>query len=446
MELNSGMILEQRQQMSQAQIQSLEILSMDCTELYDFLQNEYLDNPLLECNDSQDLRAGRENVERIYEQAPPVERTYEGTAVEEDAKRRDIPAPNTVSIREEIIEQIPPGACRQELVEYMIDGLDDNGYYTMSAEEVAAATGASVEEVSWTLHILQELEPYGIFAPDLRHCLMRQLEMMDLGKSSAYRIVEAHLDDVAAGRISAISRALHLSTAEVRKCIEQITRLKPRPIAQFGSVRNDYVIPDILLHKEDDKWEIELNDHWVEDYHISDYYLRMMQEAADPELSAYFRKRLERVRFVMNSITQRRQTIRQIAEDIVALQPEYLEGIGYLRPMTMSDVAEQIGIHTSTVSRAIRGKYIQCPRGTILMKSLFSASVSTADVGEDSVGVMQIKEMLRELIRNEDRRRPYSDQQIMRLLRERDIAISRRAVAKYREELGIKSSYDRRQF
>ena len=345
----------------------------------------------------------------------------------------------------EILDQLPDGACSRKLAEFMTDCLDDNGFFTIPTEEVAQKNGVSEAEVSWTLKVLQELEPYGIFAPDLKHSLLKQLEMQGLNNAPVSQVVKEHLQDVADGKISVISRALKLSTAEVRKCIDQIAKLNPRPLGEFGGKRNDYVVPDIIFRKDDGKWEIELNDGWVEDYHINDYYLKMMKESTDAQLGAYFQKKLERIRFVMNSIAQRRRTILQISEQILNVQEHFLDGTGFLKPMTMTDVAESLGIHTSTVSRAIKGKYIQYPCGTILMKHLFTASVSATE-GSDAVGTMQIKELMKELIRNEDKNKPYSDQKLSSLLKERGIEISRRAVAKYREEIGIRGSFDRKAF
>ncbi len=445
MELNYGMVLEQRQQLSQNQIQSLEVLAMDSMELSAFLQDEYLENPLLDYSGDHDMAGSREDIGQTYEQAPLLERNYEDTAEEEDRRRRDIPMPEQADLKKYILEQIPEGACSLELAAFMTDCLDDTGFFTTPVEEVVQKTGASADEVRWTLKLLQELEPYGIFAPDLPHCLLKQLELQGLKNTSAYRIVEGHLQDVADGKISVISRALKLSTAEVRRSIEQISKLNPRPLREFGTARNDYVVPDIIFRKENGKWEIELNDGWVEDYHINDYYLRMMKEASDEELGAYFRKKLERVRFVMNSIAQRRQTMMQISQQILKKQEAFLDGTGFLKPMTMTDAAEQIGIHTSTVSRAIKGKYIQYPGGTVLMKNLFTASVSAAG-SDTAVGPMQIKEQMKELIRSEDKKKPYSDQKLAELLKAQGIAISRRAVAKYREELGIRGSFDRKAF
>ena len=422
MELNYGMSLEQKQQLSQNQIQSLEVLAMDSVELSEFLQDEYLENPLLDYSEEHAMPGGREDIGQTYEQPPVLEQNYDDTAEEEDRRRKDIPMPETESIKNYILEQLPDGACSRKLAEFMTDCLDDNGFFTIPAEEVAQKTGVPEAEVSWTLK-----------------------EMQGLKNDPVSQVVKEHLQDVADGKISAISRALKLSTAEVRKCIDQIAKLNPRPLGEFGGKRNDYVVPDIIFRKDDGKWEIELNDGWVEDYHINDYYLKMMKESTDPQLGAYFQKKLERIRFVMNSIAQRRRTILQISEQILNVQEHFLDGTGFLKPMTMTDVAESLGIHTSTVSRAIKGKYIQYPCGTVLMKHLFTASVSAAE-GSDAVGTMQIKELMKELIRNEDKNKPYSDQKLSSLLKERGIEISRRAVAKYREELGIRGSFDRKIF
>lgn len=443
MDLSYGISLEQRQQLCQSQIQSLEVLAMDSVELSNFLQEEYLENPLLDYSGDHDMAGNKEDIGQTYEQVPYSGQTYEDTAEEEDRRRKDIPMPEQVDIKTYLLEQIPKGACNPELAGFLIDSLDDTGFFTMPLTEVMEKTGAEESEVTWTLKLLRELEPYGIFAPDLTHCLLKQLELQGQKNTPVYKVVESHLCDVAAGKISAISRSLKMTTTEVRRCIEQIAKLNPRPLGDFGASRTDYVVPDIIFRRENGKWEIELNDSWVEDYHINDYYLRMMKEASDAELGAYFRKKLERVRFVMSSITQRRQTMLQISKQILKNQEQFLMGNGCLTPMTMTDVADQIGIHTSTVSRATKGKYIQYPGGTILMKKLFSASVS-AGGGEEAVGSMQIKELMKELIQGEDKKKPYSDQKLAELLKAQGMAISRRAVAKYREELGIRGSFDRR--
>lgn len=446
MELSYGVSLEQKQQLSQNQIQSLEILAMDGTELSHFLQNEYLENPLMDCG-GRTVGSGTEEINKTYEHTVTYGRNYEEIVEEDDKRRKDIPMPDQDSVKNYLLYQLPRTQFTEEqwsLLEYMVDCLDDTGFFTVPVKEVAENTGMSQDEVRHALDVLQKLEPYGIFAPDLKHCLLRQLEVQGLRDSVVWKVVEEHLENVANGKISTISRSLRLPTVEVRKCIEQIAQLNPRPMSEFASGHANFIVPDIIFREEHGKWEVELNDDWVEDYHINDYYLRMMKESKDEELSEYFRIKLERVRFVMNSIAQRRQTMILISEEVLRRQQTYLEGKAYLQPMTMTDVADAVGIHTSTVSRAIKGKYIQYPGGTVLMKNLFSASVTRAD-GDVAVGTMQIKEMIRELIDQEDKKKPYSDQALVKALKEKNIEISRRAVAKYREELGIRGSFDRKE-
>lgn len=448
MELGYGMQLEQKQLLSQNQIQSLEILAMDGMELSRFLQNEYLENPLLDCSGAHSMASGKtEEINKSYEHTVTYARNYEEIVEEDDKRKKDIPDADPDIIKNYLLYQLPRGQYNDQqwsLLEYMVECLDDTGFFTIPLEEVAQKTRMPLFEVENALLDLQELEPYGIFAPDLRSCLLKQLKMMGLEYTMVWKVVEEHLQDVANGKISNISRDLKVPTVEVRKCIEQIAKLNPRPLGELSGDRANYIVPDIIFKEENGKWEVELNDDWVEDYHINDYYIRMMKESRDEELTEYFRIKLERVRFVMNSIAQRRQTMMSISETILQRQQRYFEGKSFLQPMTMTDVAEQIGIHTSTVSRAIKGKYIQYPGGTVPVKSLFSASVAQPE-GSGAVGTMEIKNRIRELIDSEDKRKPYSDQKLLQLLKERNINISRRAVAKYREELGIKGSFDRKQ-
>lgn len=446
MELGYDIQLEQKQQLTQSQIQSLEILAMDGMELNQFLQNEYLENPLLDVSGTHVVSSGQEEINKTYEQTLTYGRNYEEMIEEEDKRRKDIPMQEQDQVRNFLLDQLPRKEFSGEqwaLLEFMVDCLDDTGFFTIPIQEVAEKMHRPTEEVRGALELLQGLEPYGIFAADLKHCLLKQLEMQNMKGSVLWKVAEEHLEDVADGKISNISRSLKIPTAEVRKCIEQIARLNPRPMSEFCVGKADFIVPDIIFREENGKWEIELNDDWVEDYHINDYYLRMMKESRDEELTKYFRIKLERVRFVMNSIAQRRQTVTAVAEAVLRRQRAYLEGSSCLQPMTMSDVAGEIGVHTSTVSRAIKGKYIQFPRGTMAMKNMFSASVATTG-GTKNIGIMQVKELIRELIRNEDRRKPYSDQEIMKLLKEKHIDISRRGVAKYRDELGIRGSFARR--
>lgn len=423
MELGYEIRAELRQQLSPAQLQSLEILAMDGTKLHEFLQNEYLENPLFDCVQVHSRGIGTEKLERT----------------------RDIPMKEPDMVKRYLLDQLPRNQftdAQWKLAGYLTECLDDTGFFTISAKEIMSRTGIPEQEVEKMLGCLRELEPYGIFAPDLRHCLLKQLEKKGLKGTYVWKVVEEQLQDVADGRISNISRRQKLSTLEVRQCMEQIAKLNPHPMNELQEGNTHYIIPDIIFRKQDHEWTAELQDDWVSDYHINDYYLKMMEESRDEELTEYFRRKLERARFVMNSIEQRRQTLLDISNVILKHQQAYLEGRACLRPMTMAEAAEELHIHASTVSRAVRGKYIQHPRGTLLMKKWFSSSVSKA--GNTSIGTMQIKEMIKELVRQEDKTKPYSDLALVNALKDKEIHISRRTVAKYREELGIRGSFERK--
>lgn len=445
--MDTDLIFRQRHQLSQAQIQALELLSMDSMELNQFLKDEYLENPLLDYE------------ERAY--AHGIDSP--GGSLRGPAPARD-PDPYH-SEKRESLEAVDPALQKEDLLPdyllsqldsrlyskqewelfyYLTGCLDDNGFFTVPIKEVAQKKHVSESLVARSLEILKTLEPYGIFSSGLQECLIRQLDASDLNTETLTRMIQCHLQDIADGKIGAISRSMHLSTIEVRKNIAVISRLNPRPLSGFSSGSTCYIIPDIIFRKERENWEIILNDSWVENYHINDYYLQMMRSSSDENLISYFKDKLDRINFIFQNIEHRRKTIHDICSIILDIQNGYLDGKAPLIPMTMSDVARRAGIHPSTVSRAVRGKYLQYPNGTVFIRKLFT-SPAAAD-GPESVTPMAVKQSVKELIESEDRTHPYSDQELSRLLSRRNIKISRRTVAKYREELGIKGSFDRRVF
>jgi len=331
-----------------------------------------------------------------------------------------------------------------KVMEVLIECLDESGFFTMPLEDVAAMTRTSLETVEKCLDIMAGLKPDGIFAPDLAHCLIRQLEVLDEDDQYIRRIILEHLEDVADGKISSISRKLNLPTAQIRKYIAAIKKLNPRPLMGIRAGKTEYIMPDIIFTYKDQQWSIELNDKWMGDYKLSSYYMGLMQSATDKELLEYFRRKMESTRFIIRSVEQRRMTILRISQAILEWQMDYFMEKGPLKPMTMADIADKIEMHVSTVSRGIKGKYLQCPRGTIRVKSLFSAGVAATvgDGGGETSEVIKVK--IRDIIDHENHEKPYSDQEIAELLEEKNISISRRTVAKYRKELGISATYERK--
>lgn len=452
MELSQQISLENKQILSQTQIQSLEILAMDAVELEEFLQNEYMSNPLLEYSEDHGKHASIEAQKEREETTTyfDADEGYRGRAFQKnDAEPLDVRENLTASdpdyMKRYFLTQIRPEVFSTEewkLAAWMVDCLEDNGFFSMSIEEVCALTGHSAACAEKVLAVLRDLEPFGVFAPDLSACLLKQLEVSGTDDPDLALLVREFLPELSEGKISVISRKTGLSTAQIRKYMAKIAQLNPRPLGAILQAEVSYIVPDIIYTRKDGHWEIAINDTWSGEYHVNEYYLSLMRSAKDPELSDYFKKKLERTRFILNSIAQRKVTMTAIAKLILEKQEAYFLGTGKLAPMTMCQLAKELDVHPSTISRAVKAKYIKSPAGTILIKKLFCHTVSCEE-GEE-MSAASVKEKIRELVDGEDKRRPYSDAKLVELLLAQGVHISRRAVAKYRDELWIKSSFDRK--
>ena len=450
MDFSQQISLENKQVLSQSQLQSLEILSMDGTELHDFLQNEYMNNPLMECTESPDSSSSQyelyqtDNFSRYND-------TYNRKFSKNYKEDSDCDINNMIEsfdsnyLKNYFLEQIPSDTFSKKelsIAVYLIENLDSNGFLSMSSTEIASNNSCSETEAEKVLTILKSLEPCGVFSKTLSECLLKQLETQKIHILGLSLIIKDYLSEIGEGKISTISRNTGLTTAQIRTCIAQIEKLNPRPLSGIQRENADYIVPDIIFDYIDGSWEISINDYYCSNYHLNNYYLNLMHSLKDPELSQYFKSNLERCRFILNSIEQRNKTMQQISAMILSKQEKYLLGQGNLFPMTMNELAQELNISPSTVSRAIKGKYIKFPAGTILLKKLFSAAVSS---NKDSLfSSTDIKKKIKELIDTEDKQKPYSDSKLVKLLSKSGIEISRRVVAKYREELWIKSSYERK--
>lgn len=450
MDFSQQISLENKQVLSQSQLQSLEILSMDGTELHDFLQNEYMNNPLMECTESPDSSSSQHKIYQT-DNFSRYNDTYNRKISKNYKEDSDCDINNMIEsfdsnyLKNYFLEQIPSDTFSKKelsIAVYLIENLDSNGFLSISSTEIASNNSCSETEVEKVLTILKSLEPCGVFSKTLSECLLKQLEAQKIHIPELSLIIKDYLSEIGEGKISTISRNTGLTTAQIRSCIAQIEKLNPRPLSGIQRENADYIVPDIIFDYIDGSWEISINDYYCSHYHLNSYYLNLMHSLKDPELSQYFKSNLERCRFILNSIEQRNKTMQQLSAMILSKQEKYLLGQGNLFPMTMNDLAQELNISPSTVSRAIKGKYIKFPAGTILLKNLFSAAVSS---NKDSLfSSTDIKKKIKEFIDTEDKRKPYSDSKLVKLLSESGIKISRRAVAKYREELWIKSSYDRK--
>ncbi|MGN0159125.1 MAG: RNA polymerase factor sigma-54 [Brotaphodocola sp.] len=431
---------EQRQVLSTGQLQSLEILTFTNQELNAFLNNEYLENPMLEDpGDKKDEVL--KDLEQVYEKGTTYKEEYHSYGEEDCNRKDDLRAAEPDEMEEMILGQLDRRAFNStewKAIEYLVKCLDEKGFFVYEPMDIARAARVPADVVEACLKQLKQLEPAGIFARDVSECLVLQLEHMGVEDDKLYTIVEDYLSDLLHGRISYISRGMHLSTAKVKEYINLISRLNPRPIMSIRSEKTAYVVPDILADYEKGEWDVQLNDKWMGECRFNDYYIRMMQKAEDENLRQYFQEKLERAQFVVNCVEQRRQTLIRITKVILDYQQDYFFNDGPLKPMAMEDVAQMTGMHVSTVSRAVKDKYLQC-RKVYLLRNLFTAAASS----EAEVSVLAAKDRIRSLIQSEDMRAPFSDAKIAEILKEEGIELSRRTVAKYRIQMGIQESRHR---
>ena len=441
MEIKTDISLQTKQVLSQVQMQSLNILSMSMTELEEFLQNEEIENPLVEYS------SGRQEGELpvAYRE---YDRFYNGASRDGDSRGEIYEADDTEqSVENMIMMQLPWKTFTEEqhrIVKFCVHSLDQNGYLTVPPSEIAEALKAEVSEVEYIVSRLKELEPVGIFAFSLEECLVLQVLGMEQ-EAALCTIIRNHLQDVADGKVSTISRGLKLSSVEVRKLIHVIRNLNPRPLNGYGGDRAQYVFPDIILSYQDGQWSVSLNDKWAGNISINEFYVHMMETAQDEELKNYFEEKLKRARFIMNAVEQRRRTLEGITEGILKRQAGYFLGKEPLKPMTLEEIAAEREIHKSTVSRAIRDKYILTPAGCLLIRDLFTTGISAGGKTREDVSRNTVKSRLKALVDQEDKKHPCSDEQLAKLLEAEGMAISRRTVAKYRMELGIGGAFSRRE-
>jgi RNA polymerase sigma-54 factor len=354
---------------------------------------------------------------------------------------------SSTSLQETLIEQMRLSELSeqdQQIAQLIIGNIDDRGYLQSGLEELSALTSIPQDQILKVLGVVQTFHPAGVGARDLRECLMLQLERQGKQDSLEYRIIRECMEALGKRRIPEISRKLGASIDDVQEAFGRIAHLDPRPGRAFMPDDNQYIVPEVFVTWSGDEFNISTSNDHVPHLRISNVYKDLMAQAdSSPEVREYIREKIRAGKFLIKSLHQRQQTILNIAKEIVHRQREFMEkGVAYLKPLTMVQVAEVVGVHETTVSRAVSGKYMQTPQGLFEMKYFFTSGIQTmtgADVSNTSV-----KDMLDELIKKEDTTKPLSDEEIVKLLGEKGIKIARRTVAKYRSELNILPSHLRR--
>jgi RNA polymerase sigma-54 factor len=354
------------------------------------------------------------------------------------------------TLQENLLGQLNQSALSEtdrKAAELIIGNIDNNGFLQSTPEEMTLNSGMPAEDFEKILALIQSFYPPGVGARDLRECLLIQLKRDGREDSLEYKIASEYMDDLGKRRFPEIARRMGISVEDVQKAALNIGRLNPRPGQVFASSPQNYVLPDVTVEKVDGEYQIVLNNEQIPHLRISNLYKDIIASGntQSGEVKNYIRDKIRSGKFLIRSIHQRQQTISNIAQQILARQLDFFEhGPSHLKPMTMGEVAAAVGVHETTVSRAVSGKYMATPQGVFEMKYFFTSGYQTA-TGE-SLSNTSVKEAIVDLVKRESGNAPLSDNEIVEILTERGIPIARRTIAKYRTELNILPSHMRRKY
>lgn len=457
MEFRLNLTQEQKLIMTQQMQLSVKLLQMSNLEIQKYIEKELQENPVLDAEykkneSSVDVEETKDKIDykaliKYFEFDDYGNGAY--TRDEEEVSPFNFISAKK-SLKEFLIEQIlylSESTQIKSICKYIIENIDEKGYLGTGLENIQSELGISDELASRALKIIQSLEPLGIGARDIKECLKIQLHAKGIEDKNIYRIVDEYLELIAENKYNTISKYLNISINEAQDYGDVIKSLEPKPSRGFYTgEETKYIIPEAYIKKLDGKFYIIMNDGSIPKLNINQVYKQIINDEDDKNTIKFVKEKLNSAIFLMKSIRQRENTIYNILEKIVEVQKEYFEfGDEYLKPMTLKEIADDLEIHESTVSRAIREKYINTDKGTIKIKDLFTTGISRADNCED-ISTKIIKKEIQDLINGEDKTKPLSDQRICNLLKDKNMDISRRTVAKYREEIGIKSSSKRKRF
>lgn len=454
--LGYDLTLEQSQKliMTPELRQAIQMLQYTSLELNEYLSKEIIENPMLE------LEMPKMETESLetYESTKDIDwkeylEKYDDISykTEYDRNKNEYTFESFVSDSPTLIDHlisqlslISMGVREFKLGEYIIQNINDNGYLISSLEEIANNTQSNLIEVETLLKIIQSFDPLGVGARNLQECLM--LQVSDTNNTLVKDLIENHLEDIASNRMNKIAKEKDIDLVDLQVACDFIKGLEPKPGRLIsGNLRDvKYVIPDATIQNIDGEYIIIINDSTGPRLNINNFYKGLIKKDQDDETTKFLQDKLNSAVWIIRSIEQRKQTIYKVVESILKFQRDFFDkGDKHLIPLNLKDVAEDIEMHESTISRATNGKYVQTPRGLFELKYFFTSGLSSSEGDVSSTGV---KSQIKDIVDGEDIKKPFSDQKISDILRERGTIISRRTVAKYRDELNIASSSLRRRY
>jgi RNA polymerase sigma-54 factor len=453
--------------------QAIKLLPMSTLELADLLNQEMVENPLLEEVPTEELQPAEQQQPEKQEAQPATEKPdtwddadydyFFGDYLDDGYRSRTPsevkelpPIENTLSsaasLSDHLLWQLAMQTEEESVKEIggaIVGNLDDDGYLVASVEEIAAMGEWPVAEVEKALQHVQTFDPVGVAARDLQECLWLQIRHLGLEGTPSEKIVTEHLRLLQNHQVPEIARKLGMPIEELKQHIEIIRNLDPKPGSRYNPSQSQYVIPDVYVVKVEDQYVAMLNEEGLPQLRISPVYRRLLDKSGQAggeeagETRAYVKDKFRSALWLIKSVDQRQKTIHKVATSIINFQREFLDhGIEYLRPLVLRDVANDIGMHESTVSRVVNNKYMHTPQGVFEMKYFFHSGISSS-YGE-SVSSVTIKQRIRKIIENEDPRKPLSDSKIVSILQKEGLMLARRTIAKYREELKIPTSNQRK--
>ncbi len=472
--LKLNLKVSQKQILTPGLVQMVSVLALNRLELREMINQEMIENPVLEeqseeptatdnYSDENFIRNETEKVPEKPESNPFDEfdvgtffnqyldtggdggQSQEREVTERPSFEKFLSSP--AGLTEHLTWQLSVTICSdavREVVESIIGNLDENGYLTASQEELLQNGKYSQDDLDDALAVVQDFDPIGVGARDLRECLLLQLKAFDPQNTLAQQIVSEHLKQVQANQLKEVARALNRPIEVVKRALDVIKKLDPRPGLRYNKTEPRLVEPDVYFRKVDGLWQVFLNEDDMPQLRLSPTYRRLLaRDAADRDVRNYVKERFTAAIQLLKNIEQRKHTILRVCQSIIARQGDYLDqGPDALKPMMIKEVAEEVGVHPSTVSRAVASKYAHTSQGVLELRSFFSEAVNGPEGG--GMSLLTLKRLVKKMIDEEDATKPMTDDQIAKKLEDAGIRVTRRTVAKYREDMRIPSTHQRR--
>ncbi|MCJ7495249.1 MAG: RNA polymerase factor sigma-54 [Deltaproteobacteria bacterium] len=470
LELRQSLKLTQQPIMTPQLQQAIKLLQLSRMELMDLVRQEEEENPILDevvmpSSETEPLETNYETLPaspsevketREEDEMPAMDWRAEGFSSrtkrvdeEEDRPTFENFLTKKATLYDHLLWQIRLSNFDEEeclIATVIIGNLNEDGLLQGSLEEIAAQSGFDLANMEKVIQKVQTLEPPGVAARDLKECLLLQAQQIYPGDLLVQKIIQGHLDHLAKKNYQAIAKELGIQVEEVVRATRLINELDPKPGRGYSDENIPYIIPDVYVYKIGEEYVVVLNEDGMPKLRINPYYRHILREQVQSagEAKEYINEKIRSALWLIKSIHQRQRTIYRVTKSIVRFQREFLDkGVAYLKPMVLKDVAMDVEMHESTISRVTSNKYVHTPQGIFELKYFFNSSINT--VRGENIASESVKEKIREILSKEDPQRPYSDQELVELLKKQDILIARRTVTKYREMIGVLSSTRRKQ-